>query len=149
MSTLTIYDSQFGNTGKVAEAIAAAIPKSKLARVGDTIITLSSYDLLIIGSPVQGGRSTATLQNWITSLPNLKGSRAAVFDTRFQEDKQNIALKLLMKTIGYAAPKIAKSLESKGATLIAPPEGFIVTSKEGPLKTGELERATSWAKSLF
>jgi hypothetical protein len=28
------------------------------------------------------------------------------------------------------------------------PEGFIVEGKEGPLKEGELSRATAWAKGI-
>jgi hypothetical protein len=53
-----------------------------------------------------------------------------------------------MKIIGYAAPRIAGGLQAKGGRLAAPPEGFFVQEKEGPLKQGELERAASWAKSL-
>ena len=45
-------------------------------------------------------------------------------------------------------PKIAKRLRAKGGTLSAPPEGFIVDGKEGPLRSQELERATAWLKEL-
>lgn len=37
---------------------------------------------------------------------------------------------------------------SKGGRLAALPAGFIVIGKEGPLKEGELVRATVWATSL-
>jgi flavodoxin I len=53
-----------------------------------------------------------------------------------------------MKVIGYAAPKIAKSLIAKGGRQVAPPEGFIVLDKEGPLRDGELERAAAWARDV-
>jgi hypothetical protein len=53
-----------------------------------------------------------------------------------------------MKMGGYAAPRIARALEKKGGNLAAPPEGFFVEDKEGPLKAGELERAAGWAKEL-
>jgi len=36
-----------------------------------------------------------------------------------------------------------------GATIIAPPEGFIVTGTEGPLRDGELPRAVEWAKGIL
>jgi len=44
---------------------------------------------------------------------------------------------------------VAQSLKNKGGKLIAPPEGFIVTSKDGPLKKGEIERVSKWTKKLI
>jgi hypothetical protein len=32
---------------------------------------------------------------------------------------------------------------------VVPPEGFLVSGEQGPLKAGELERAVSWAKQIF
>ena len=49
----------------------------------------------------------------------------------------------------YAAPRISAALEKVGATIAAPPEGFIVTGTEGPLKDGELPRAGEWAKGIL
>jgi hypothetical protein len=54
----------------------------------------------------------------------------------------------MMKTFGYASKPIADSLVKKGATLAAQPEGFYVADSEGPLKDGELERASNWAAGL-
>ena len=53
-----------------------------------------------------------------------------------------------MSVIRYAAERIAKDLVKKGGRLVAEPEGFIVENKEGPLKQGELERASKWAKEM-
>jgi hypothetical protein len=50
---------------------------------------------------------------------------------------------------GYAANTIANTLKKKGGILLAPPEGFLVTGEQGPLKDGELERAADWAKQIF
>jgi hypothetical protein len=47
-----------------------------------------------------------------------------------------------------AAERIAKALAKKGGRLVAELEGFIVEQKEGPLKQGELERASNWAKAM-
>ena len=41
-----------------------------------------------------------------------------------------------------------KPWRKKAAYVVAEPEGFIVENKEGPLKEGELERATKWASQL-
>ena len=47
---------------------------------------------------------------------------------------------------GFAAPRIANSLEKKGVTLLVPPAGFVVKGIKGPLREGELERAAGWAQ---
>jgi hypothetical protein len=66
----------------------------------------------------------------------------ATFDTR-------LAWPFLERWGGFAAPKMADSLEERGWVLAAPPEGFIVKGlKKGPLKQGELDRATAWAREL-
>lgn len=152
MKTLIIYDSKFGNTKQIAEAIGNAITgETKMLRAGEAHpADLQYVDLLIVGSPTQGGRPTPAVQQFLNSLPDdsLNAIKVVTFDTRFSEKEVNFALKLLMKTIGYAAPKIAKTLESKGGKLIVPPEDFIVNGKEGPLKDGEFERATDWANKL-
>jgi flavodoxin I len=70
------------------------------------------------------------------------------FDTRLSAREKNPALRLLLKTVGYAAGRIADSLAAKGGKLAAPPEGFIVEGREGPLREGELERAAAWGKTI-
>jgi flavodoxin I len=152
MKTLIIYDSQFGNTEKIARAVGEGLSgEIEVSHINQTnILKLSTYDLIIVGSPTQGGRPTAAMQHFLDPiLPEVMGhTKVAAFDTRFSEKDSNFALKLLMKTIGYAAPKIAKTLESKGGQLVVSPEGFIVQGKKGPLKEGELARAVTWGKSL-
>ena len=46
------------------------------------------------------------------------------------------------------AAGIAKRLRNGGYRLAAPPEGFIVTGTEGPLREGELARAREWGAGL-
>ena len=103
---------------------------------------LESIDLLIVGSPTQGGRPTSAIQDFLNKVSEtaIKGINVAVFDTRFSTR--------LVGIFGYAAGKIAGSLKTKVGTLILSPEGFFVKGKEGPLKEGELERAASWAKEI-
>lgn len=155
MKTVIIHDSLYGNTKKVAEAMAAAFAPSdvKLISIPDIALSdLASVDLLIVGSPTHGGRPKPSTQDFLKQIPQdaLKGVSVAAFDTRFLAQEQNFALRSLMKIIGYAAPRIADALVEKGGTLIAPPEGFIVAKngKEDSLKDSELERALSWAKHL-
>jgi len=106
--------------------------------------------MLIVGSPVHGGRATPELDAFIKQIPtnSLEGVSVAAFDTRFEAEEQGVGLRILMSVIRYAAPRIAKALIKKGGILVAEPEGFVVENKEGPLKQGELERATKWATQL-
>ncbi len=55
---------------------------------------------------------------------------------------------IIARLFSYAAGGIANSLKAQGGHPAAPPEGFIVKGREGPLKDGELERAASWAKGI-
>ena len=152
MNSLIIYDSIYGNTEKIAKAIGDGLTgEVKVVRVGDVNPSeLKTFDQLILGSPVHGGRPTAALDAFVKQLPanSLKGMRVAAFDTRFESEDQGVGLRLLMSVLRYAADRIAKDVAKKGGRLIAEPEGFIVENKEGPLKQGELERASKWAKGM-
>jgi len=112
---------------------------------------LEGIDLLIVGSPTQGFRATKPIQRFIEGVPAhaLKGTDVAAFDTRIPASDVGAGLRLLMKMGGYAAPRIANALKKKGGNLAAPPEGFFVKDKEGPLKEGEAERAADWAKGIL
>ena len=154
MKVLVLYDSLYGNTKKVAEAVAGALKKFgtvKLVPVKSAKLTdLKSVDLLVVGSPTHAGRAKPELQAFLDSIPTggLRGKRVAAFDTRVAAADVNVFLKLLITVIGFAAPKITKTLVAKGGTRAADPAGFIVTGKEGPLKDGELPRVAKWASSL-
>ena len=147
MKALIVYDSVYGNTEKIARAIAEAITPSgevKVLQAGEANPSeLESTDLLIVGSPTHGGRPTPAVQEFLNKDPklSLQGINVAAFDTRIPTK--------LVKVFGYAAGRIARNLKGKGGTLIASPEGFFVTASKGPLKEGELERAAGWAKGIL
>jgi flavodoxin I len=147
MKALIVYDSVYGNTEKIARAIAEAIAPSgevKVVQAGEASPSeLESIDLLIVGSPTHGGRPTPAIQDLINKMPqpSLQGINVAAFDTRIPTK--------LVRVFGYAAGRIAGNLKKKGGTLIASPEGFFVTASKGPLKEGELERAAGWAKGIL
>jgi flavodoxin I len=148
---LVAYDSAYGNTEKVAKAI-ATISEAQVHQVSElNPKDIHDLDVLIVGSPTQGGRPTPAMQKFLAQIPadGLKNLRAAAFDTRFAAQDHGLGLRLLMRAIGYAAGRIATSLENKGGFIAVPPEGFIVEDKEGPLKNGELERASIWAKLIL
>jgi flavodoxin len=155
MKALIIYDSMFGNTERVAQAMATALTdKSEVAarRVGDVNpVEFTGLDLLIVGSPTQGFQPTPAIKKLLDALPaqGLQGVKVTAFDTRIAiEEVGSCFLTMMVNFFGYAAKPIANRLQKKAGALIAAPEGFIVKGKEGPLKEGELERAAQWARQL-
>jgi flavodoxin I len=144
MKTLVVYDSMYGNTEKVARAIAAGI-------VGDVVIKnvaqvvpadFEKVDLLFVGSPTQGGRPLKTTQAFIEGLSDstLKDLKTGVFDTRMKGN--------FPKLFGWAAKRMADSLKKKGAVILLNPDGFFVNGSKGPVVDGELERATAWGRQV-
>ncbi len=155
MKALVIYDSVFGNTGKIAQAIGNAVGAKKDVMVKRVIDVnekdLEGLDLLVVGSPTRGFRPIESISKFLKSLPadSLQGIKAAAFDTRIPLESINSKVfRFIVKKGGYAAPLIAKELGRKGSTVIAEPEGFFVEESEGPLVNGELERAAKWGKQL-
>ena len=144
MKAVVVYDSLYGNTEKIARAIGGAVgDDAKVVRAGDVSLSeLESVDLLVVGSPTQGGRPTTATQELLKKVSEsaVRGVNVAAFDTRVTARWAAI--------FGYAAGRIAKSLKRKGGTLVVPPEGFFVEGTEGPLKDGELERAGAWGKRI-
>ena len=144
MKALVVYDSMYGNTEKVAKAIGGAISGNVRVLRGNEVTPpdLESIDLLIVGSPTQGGRPTKPIQDFLDRVSEsaIKGANVAAFDTRFSSK--------WVKIFGYAAGRIARNLEKQGGVLTVPPEAFFVEGTKGPLKEGELERAASWVKGI-
>jgi flavodoxin len=144
MKALVIYDSLYGNTEKIAQAIGGALgAEAKVVKAGQTnAAEIASYDLLIVGAPTQGGRPMPAVKSFLDNIPAdaLKNKKAAAFDTRVKSK--------WVKIFGWAATRIADVLKGKGVNLVAPPEGFFVTATKGPLVDGELERAAAWAKDI-
>lgn len=146
MNTLVVYDSQYGNTERIAEAMVEALRAFGLARAVRVDAAhpdlLQGVDLLMLGSPTQGFRPTLTMQSFLGDLSyqSLGGLAVACFDTRFRG--------FLWKN--SAAPHMVKQLHTLGVESLVPPESFFVKSmkKEGPLEAMELERAVRWALSI-
>lgn len=155
MKALVVYDSVYGNTERIAKAIAEAMGSPgevEVLRAGEANSSkLESLDLLIVGSPTHGGRPTPAIRVFLSKIPTdaLRSVAAASFDIRFSAKDQGVGIRMLMRIFGYAAGRIAYSLKRKGAYLAKPPEGFIVEGKEGPLKQGELGRAAAWARGIL
>ena len=151
--TLIIYDSVFGNTAKIAQAMASALAEHlevDVRVVGEVFPEhLDGIKTLIVGSPTRQFKATGALDQFLKQIPagGLNGVQVAAFDTRMtQEDiRKNKFLALMVKFFGYAAEKITRQLAHLGGKEIMPPQGFWVIGMEGPLVEGELDRASTWA----
>jgi len=146
MNALIVYDSQFGNTQRIAQCITSTLSEfgqARAVRVGQVHSEeLQGVNMLILGCPTQGMRQTPAMQSFLASIPRelLSGLCVVCFDTRFRGGFWKFS----------AAPGMAKQLRTMGVELLVPPESFFVKSmkKEGPLLAGELERAACWAHML-
>jgi flavodoxin I len=145
MKVLVVYDTTYGNTEKIGRAITEAVGDDvRTLQAGETGPSdLEGIDLLFIGAPTQGGRPTRPTQDLLKKLSDtdVKGLKIATYDTRISAKWVGI--------FGYAAGRIAKALKKKGGNLVRDPEPFFVTGTEGPLREGETERATAWAKEVI
>ncbi|MFH0850115.1 MAG: flavodoxin family protein [Candidatus Bathyarchaeota archaeon] len=145
MKTLIVYDSVYGNTEKIAKAIGEGVAGEVMVLcAGEVDLSkMEAFDLVIAGSPTHGGRPTPAMRDFLNGAPGpaLKDTKVAAFDTRVTNKFVSI--------FGYAAGRIGNSLKSKGGRLVVSPEGFYVKGSQGPLKEGELERATGWGKGII
>ncbi|MFK5635838.1 MULTISPECIES: flavodoxin family protein [unclassified Ornithinimicrobium] len=156
MTYLVVYESAFGNTREVAEAVAAGLGEGTEAVDVGTAPPLEGLDvdLLVLGGPThafgmsrpqtredaeaRGGHPPSTgIREWLDAAEGAS-LRVATFDTHTRKPN-------LPGTAGKAA---AKRLRALGCTLVADPEKFWVHGDRGPLLDGELERATTWGERL-
>ena len=157
MKSILVYDSLYGNTREIAQAIHAALNEnneSTLLPVSEAHPDqLVGIDLLIVGSPTQRFKPTDAVLKFLDSIPSagLKGLQVAAFDTRLTdaEIQKSPPLPIFVRMFGFAAGRIAKKLRAKGGQQVVLPEGFYVQGMQGPLEEGELERAGDWARTLF
>src|SRR5215207_2732106 len=165
MKALVVYESMYGNTRAVAEAIAEGLGGSPVRAVHEAGQAPEQRDLVVVGGPTHmhglttalsrrlaaeaakedghaalepGATDELGLRAWLRDLPAGDGVRAAAFDTRLDRSPA---------VTGAAARGIARRLRRRGYDVIAT-ESFLVEDAEGPLEDGELERARTWGQEL-
>jgi flavodoxin len=152
MNSIVIYASRYGNTRKIAEAIADALRQSGTAQLFAAeeapAVPPEGTDLVVIGGPTEVHGMTKPLAAVFDRFAPeaLLGVVAAAFDTRLHGAHW---------LTGSAGAGAVKKLQHAGARMIAPAESFFVRNEEGAeksegpkLEPDELERATQWATSL-
>lgn len=155
MKTVVLYESFFGNTRQIAEAIGNSLTQNNEVRVRNISEVswneITDAEILIVGSATRAFRPCEATKQFLKNIPDngLKEIKVAAFDTRILlSEIQSKVARYLVDKGGYAAKHIAKALEKKGAELVLPPEGFFVKGENGPLAEGELERASKWAEQI-
>jgi flavodoxin len=153
MKTLIVYFSQFGNTRRIAEAIAETLMQTGETRAVSidqfTASDLSDVDLVVMGSPTHYQNLPKAYRKILEKLPKrvLQGKSVAAFDTSL---KMWGPIMLLT-----AAHRLLSKLRKLVGKRIARPETFLVKDTEQQpdgevdlLCNGEIERAREWA-NLF
>jgi flavodoxin len=147
MNALVVYFSKFGNTKKVAEAIAETLRSAASVRVMNidrlTASDLEEVHLVVMGTPTHRMNLPKEIVPVFEKLPKriLKGKPVAVFDTSY---KMSWWLNHFT-----AAKRLSGKLRKLGGKRIVPPETFLVVEREGPLCEGEIERAQAWADTIL
>lgn len=168
MRTLVIYESMYGNTHLVADAVGRGLgPDTEVVSVHDaTAERIAGADLLVVGGPThvhslprESTRHAAAdaaaqpettltmdpdsygdgLREWFDRLPDApEGARAAAFDTRMPGPAM---------LTGRASKGIARRLRHHGYGVVGEPESFLV-DKDNTLRDHELEHAGAWGAAL-
>jgi hypothetical protein len=167
MGALVIYESMYGNTRRVAEAVAAGLGEHMhvdVVEVSRAAMTIQpDLELLVVGGPTHiHGMTTARtrssaaeratgqlvssgigLREWLEQVAPVPGSSsAAAFDTRIDGPKV---------LTGSAAGSYTKHLRRLGFAIISDPQSFLITTKApqgDALGEGELGSARAWGRAL-
>ena len=156
MKALVLYRSYYGNTQRVAETLADAVRSAgHQAEVRDLrrrFPDLGGVDLVFVGSPTRMARVGRRAKSALNKIRKraVGGTRVAVFDTYGPVPKTPEELEKGRKWLEPGAAgilyQLAVSLELRvhPATLRCE-----VGEMKGPLKAGELEKATAFAAAVL
>ncbi|HWU23974.1 MAG TPA: flavodoxin domain-containing protein [Nocardioides sp.] len=159
MKAYVIYESAFGNTRQLAEAIAAGLGDAVTVDVRDVDTEqLADSDLVVLGGPThafsmsrpatrrealhQGGIASDEqrgIREVIAHLAPKVETPVATFDSRIYKSR---------KLPGSAARAASHALRRRHRARVVAEESFYVEDTTGPLVEGELERAESWGREL-
>lgn len=163
MTALVIYESMFGSTRDVANAVAAGLATRMQVRVVEVSAAPTVLDedlrLLVVGGPThafsmsrdstrksaaeqapEGLVSTGGgIREWLDALhPGSVRPPVATFDTKVSKPKMP----------GSAAAAAEKRLRRLGFHPAVRHESFWVTGTKEPIAASEVDRARSWGEQL-
>ena len=153
MKVVVVYYSKYGNTKRLAEAIAAELSlkteSNALSMATCSLDDLKAADSIIFGSPTYYQSVPKDVRQYIKALPKtiLSDKWIVSFDTSLLMWKPIMLL--------TAAHGVMSRLRKLGGKKLVKPETFIVRKTETPsegeidlLEDGEKERAQSWARKI-
>jgi hypothetical protein len=163
MSAVVVFESIYGNTRSVAEAVARGLSESievEVLEVGSAPSRFApGVDLLVVGAPTHAfglsrpstrhdavtkaprpvAEPATGVREWLGTLERSgDGVRAASFDTRIGRGRLP----------GSAARAALRHLGGIGFGAATAPKSFFVVTTTGPLADGEDEQARQWGFEL-
>ncbi|MFN8530663.1 MAG: flavodoxin family protein [Anaerolineae bacterium] len=147
MKTLIVYFSNYGNTQKIAEAMAQRFElqgQTNLMHVDQVCVSdINHADLIVMGCPTHHLGLPGVMHPLFEILPPhaLEGKSFAAFDTSYQTSG--------LMSYFTAAHRLAAKMAHLGGLQIFPPESFVVAGRVGPLMDGEVEHARAWADRII
>ncbi len=168
MRAVVVYESMYGNTHKVADAIGAGLETAfdvsvvPVSEVSPEV--LAGADLVVVGGPTHAhGMSRASTRKAAVEAANkpvggLKVEPDAMgaglrewFDSLGHYDAEAAAFDTRLRApaalTGRASKGVARQLRAHGFHLVAEPESFLVT-KQDRLAPEETTRAREWGTKL-
>ncbi len=170
MKAIVVFESMYGNTRLIAEAVADGlrwcIPTEVVVASDAVAIDLEGVELVVVGGPThawglsskrtRGGarqdsvkhpdhvldvaQSGTGIREW---LQTLEGSHPQCRAAAF-----DTRLDKPQALTGSAARSIDRRLRRLGFTTCSKAQSFTVTGMAGPLASGEVERAEQWGESM-
>jgi flavodoxin len=137
---IVIYDSSFGNTEKIARALAFGLEENgaeidcfKVDQVD--VEKLAVYDFIAIGGPTHIISASKPMKEFLERLRtvDLRGLKGFSFDTR-NESRMNGKHWLLLEN--SAARVIEGVLKRRKVDIVRPRRSALVEGREGPLHDG-------------
>jgi flavodoxin len=81
MKPCVLYFSRTGNTKRMAEAISESAKAPVFAMTSSDPSVVEDFDLLIVGTPVEGFRPAKENMDFVERLPKTEGKKAILFCT--------------------------------------------------------------------
>lgn len=169
MRAIVVFESMYGNTRHIAEAVADGLRwtiPTDVVQAGDAgSLELGGVDLLVVGGPthawgisskrtrdgaaqdaikhpdhvLDSGATGPGIREWLEQVKSHEGCRGVSFDTRFNKPQA---------LTGSATRSIQRRLRRAGFASFDKPNSFTVTGMGGPLEPGEIERASQWGEAM-
>jgi flavodoxin len=112
MKTCVLYFSRTGNTKRMAEAISESVEAPVFAMTSSEPSVVEDFDLLIVGTPVEGFRPARKTMEFVERLPKAEGKKAILFCTCALWKGRTF--KVLEKELSSKGYEIILSVSKKG-----------------------------------